>query len=387
MNQMATATTREPPGAAQVQALLAGAGIRVNGTAPHDIRIHDPAVYQRLLSDWSLGLGEAYMDAQWDCPRPDEFCHRLLRADLERQVRGQARWTLALAILRSRLVNLQAPQRAFQVAEQHYDIGNDVFSAMLDSQMTYSCGYWEHASDLEQAQAHKLDMICRKLELAPGERLLDVGCGWGSLAAWAARHYGADVVGITVSREQQALAQTRCRDLPVEIRLADYRELQGNFDKIASVGMFEHVGPRNYRTYFETLSRLLRDQGLVLLHTIGSHVTTARTEPWIQKYIFPNGKLPSAAEMTAALEDRFLLEDWHNFGPDYDRTLMAWLHNFDAAWPRLGSRYDERFRRMWRYYLCSCAGYFRSRKGQLWQLVLSKRGRGRSYRSWRPQSS
>ena len=183
MNQMATATTREAPGAAQVQALLAGAGIRVNGTAPHDIRIHDPAVYQRLLSDWSLGLGEAYMDAQWDCPRPDEFCHRLLRADFERQVRGRARWALALAILRARLVNLQAPQRAFQVAEQHYDIGNDVFTAMLDSQMTYSCGYWEHASDLEQAQAHKLDMICRKLELAPGERLLDVGCGWGSLAS------------------------------------------------------------------------------------------------------------------------------------------------------------------------------------------------------------
>lgn len=311
MNQMATATTREAPGAAQVQALLAGAGIRVNGSAPHDIRIYDPAVYQRLLSDWSLGLGEAYMDAQWDCPRPDEFCHRLLRADFERQTRGRARWSLALAILRARLVNLQAPQRAFQVAEQHYDIGNDVFSAMLDSQMTYSCGYWEQARDLEEAQAHKLD-------------------------------------------------------------------------KIASVGMFEHVGPRNYRTYFETLSRLLRDEGLVLLHTIGSHVTTARTEPWIQKYIFPNGKLPSAEEIAAALQELFLLEDWHNFGPDYDRILMAWLHNFDAAWPRLASRYDERFRRMWRYYLCSCAGYFRSGKGQLWQLVLSKRGRAKPYRSWRP---
>lgn len=387
MNQMATAMRREAPGAGQVEALLAGAGIRINGNAPHDIRIHDPAVYPRLLSDWSLGLGESYMDGQWDCPRPDELCHRLLRADLECQVQGRARWALAFAILRARLVNLQAPQRAFQVAEQHYDIGNDVFSAMLDSHLTYSCGYWEQARDLEQAQAHKLDMICRKLELAPGERLLDVGCGWGGLAAWAARHYGAEVVGVTVSREQQALAERRCRDLPVEIRLADYRELEGRFDKIASVGMFEHVGPRNYRTYFETLSRLLQDQGLVLLHTIGSHVTTARTEPWIQKYIFPNGKLPSAEEIVSTLQDRFLLEDWHNFGPDYDRTLMAWLDNFDAAWPGLAAHYDERFRRMWRYYLSSCAGFFRSRKGQLWQLVLSKRGREQPYRSWRPKSS
>jgi cyclopropane-fatty-acyl-phospholipid synthase len=285
--------------------------------------------------------------------------------------------------MRNTLMNPQSYRRAFQVGEHHYDTGNDIFEAMLDSSMSYSCGYWAEADDLEQAQFNKLDLICRKLELQPGEKLLDIGCGWGGMAKHAAEHYGVEVTGVTVSREQQKLALERCKGLPVEIELKDYRDLTGHFDKVVSVGMFEHVGPKNYATYFDTALRLMKDDGLFLLHTIGDYTTCHGTDAWIEKYIFPNGKLPSARQLAAAVEDRFLIEDWHNFGPDYDKTLMAWWNNFDAAWPELKGNYDERFYRMWKYYLLCCAGMFRAKQGQLWQLVLSKRQRPAVYRSVR----
>jgi cyclopropane-fatty-acyl-phospholipid synthase len=293
------------------------------------------------------------------------------------------RWRWLAQVLRHRLRNLQSRARAFQVAQRHYDVGNDLFARMLDSRLIYSCAYWEFAQDLEQAQADKLEMICRKLDLQPGMRLLDVGCGWGGLARWAAEKHGVNVVGITVSKEQLALAQQRVRGLPVSLRLQDYRDVQGEFDRIVSVGMFEHVGPKNYVTYFDHMRRLLAPEGVFLLHTIGNHDTSAATDPWIERYVFPNGKLPSAQELATALEGRLLIEDWHNFGADYDRTLMCWWQRFEAAWPELSAHYDERFHRMWRYYLLCCAGYFRSRQGQLWQLVLTRRERAEVYRSVR----
>lgn len=358
--------------------------MRIDGKSPYDIQIRDPAVFDRIFSTWSLGFGEGYMDGQWECERLDELLYRLLRVDLGNRVKGLAKFQVLYSVLRAKLVNLQSPSRAFQVGEQHYDTGNDVFEAMLDKRMIYSCGYWEHAANLDEAQEHKLEMICRKLELRPGEKLLDIGCGWGGLAAYAAEKYGVDVVGVTVSEAQRALAAEHCRGLPVDIRLMDYREIDGQFDKIVSVGMFEHVGVKNYPGYFRTANRLLKDDGLFLLHTIGNNVTSSRTDPWIGKYIFPNGKLPSAAEIARVTEKLFLIEDWHNFGQDYDRTLMAWHENFENAWPRLRDNYSERFRRMWLFYLSSCAGFFRSRQGQLWQIVLSKRQRRDTYRSFRP---
>lgn len=269
------------------------------------------------------------------------------------------------------------------MGERHYDAGNDVFEAMLDSRMIYSCGYWEHATDLEQAQIDKLDMLCRKLRLRPGETLLDIGCGWGGLAKFTAERYGVKVTGVTVSRQQLALAQARCHGLPVRLLLRDYRELQGRFDKIVSVGMFEHVGQKNYATYFDTVQRLLAPEGVFLLHSIGVASETAGTDPWIDRYVFPNGKLPSARQIAGAVEGRFIIEDWHNFGPDYDRTLMAWWDRFEAAWPMLRARYGQRFYRMWKYYLLCCAGFFRSRQGQLWQLVLTHPERAQTYRSVR----
>lgn len=371
----------EPPRV--LRELAAQAGIRFNGEAPWDIRVHDPAVYRRILTRGSLGFGEAYMDGLWECERLDELFHRLLGIDVDRKMVGMARLRLMLESLRHRLLNLQSGARAFLVGERHYDIGNDVFEAMLDSSMSYSCGYWARAHNLEQAQQDKLDLICRKLELAPGEHLLEIGCGWGGLARHAATHYGVRVTGITVSREQRKLAVARCHGLPVDIQLRDYRDITGQFDKAVSVGMFEHVGTKNYPAYFETVQRVLKEDGLFLLHTIGSHTTSSHVDSWIDHYIFPNGKLPSALELAAYVEGLFLIEDWHNFGPDYDRTLMAWWNNFEAAWPRLSGKYDQRFQRMWKYYLHCCAGFFRSRQGQLWQLVLSKRKRAGVYRSVR----
>jgi cyclopropane-fatty-acyl-phospholipid synthase len=363
--------------------LLAHADVRLDGGRPWDIRVHHPRLYHRVLTQWSLGLGESYMDGDWDCERPDELFHRLMRTDVEARAMGSARLRLALETLRQSWLNLQAPARAFEVGKRHYDAGNDVFEAMLDARMIYSCAYWEHARDLDEAQEHKLELICRKLELKPGDKLLEIGCGWGGLARFAAERHGAVVTGITVSKEQLALARERCAGLPVTLRLQDYRELTGRFDKIVSVGMFEHVGPKNYPVYFDTVRRLLEPGGLFLLHTIGIDVRSPRTDPWIDRYVFPNGKLPSAVELTQALEGRFLVEDWHNFGPDYDRTLMAWHERFERAWPQLAPRYGERFGRMWRYYLLSCAGFFRSRQGQLWQLVLAGRERREAYRSVR----
>ncbi|MFN6961647.1 MAG: cyclopropane fatty acyl phospholipid synthase [Rhodocyclaceae bacterium] len=363
--------------------LAQAAGIRFNGDAPWDIRVHDDDVYRQILTRGSLGFGEAYMDGLWDCAQLDELFHRLLKYRIDERLGGLNRLRLFGAMLRHRFFNLQSSQRAFQVGEEHYDIGNDVFVAMLDPTMSYSCAYWQDAGDLASAQLAKLELVCRKLELEPGERVLEIGCGWGGFAHHAATHHGVEVFGITVSKEQQRLARERCAGLPVKIELMDYREVSGQFDKIVSIGMFEHVGPKNYATYFDLARRVLAPDGLFLLHTIGIDRTTPHTDPWIDKYIFPNGKLPSAAEIAQAVDGRFVIEDWHNFGPDYDRTLMSWWDNFSHAWPSLAPRYGERFYRMWKYYLMSCAGFFRSRQGQLWQIVLSRPERGKEYRSIR----
>ena len=366
-----------------LQELLNNAGIKVNGNNPWDMCVQDARTYDQILSKWSLGLGESYVNGYWDCEHLDDMLTRLLKVDLNMAVQGRAKLRLLAEIARAKLVNLQSTKRAFQVGEHHYDAGNDIFRAMLDSKLIYSCAYWEFAHDLEQAQTHKLELICRKLELKKGERLLDIGCGWGGLAAYAATNFGVSVLGITVSKEQQKIAQKRCQGLEVEIELIDYRKLEGRFSKIASVGMFEHVGEKNYRDYCQTASRLLEDQGLFLLHTIGSDVRIARTDPWIDRYIFPNGKIPCATELSAALEGLFLIEDWHNFGCDYDRTLMEWYRRLESNWPTLSQHYSERFYRTWKFYLLGCAAYFRSKQGQLWQLVLSKRSKDGPYRSFR----
>src|SRR5690606_24553396 len=355
----------------RLRALLAAADVVLGGDRPWDLQLRDPEVPARLLAGGALALGETYMDGGWDAASLDGFLQRLLAADLDRRV---IRWAdLRIAAL-ARLVNLQRERRSREVGERHYDLGNDLYAAMLGRRLVYSCGYWREAADLDAAQEAKLGLCCRKLGMREGMRLLDIGCGWGEMLRFAAERYGVSGVGVTISREQAAYARELCSGLPIEIRVQDYRALDERFDRIVSIGMFEHVGVRNYATYFDVARRCLANDGLFLLHSIGGNVSRTHTDPWIAKYIFPNSMLPSAAQLTAALEGRFVIEDWHNFGADYDLTLQAWRENIEAAWPRLPARYDERFRRMWRYYLSASMASFRVRRLQLWQLVLSPGG-------------
>lgn len=352
--------------------MLQSADIEVNGSRPFDIRVKNPHFFKRVLQEGSLGLGESYMDGWWECDRLDIFFQKVLRAGLENQLPHHIKDTLRVAA--ARLTNLQSKKRAWIVGKEHYDLGNDLFSLMLDPYMQYSCAYWKDATTLKQAQEAKLKLICEKLQLRPGMTLLDIGCGWGGLAAYAAQNYGVSVHGVTISAEQQKMAQERCKDLDVQILLQDYRDLNSQYDRIVSVGMFEHVGPKNYQTYFNVVARNLKPYGLFLLHTIGANETNMNVDPWINKYIFPNGCLPSIKHIATTSEGKFVMEDWHNIGADYDRTLMAWYERFVQNWPKIEHNYSQRFFRMFSYYLNACAGAFRARDIQLWQVVFSPRG-------------
>jgi cyclopropane-fatty-acyl-phospholipid synthase len=355
----------------EMEDLLDRAGVRIDGSRPWDMRLKRPGVLERLAAHGSLGLGEAYMDGDWDAEQLDEFFCRVLRARLDREVKPLR---MLLPVLRARVCNLQNARRAWRVGEAHYDLGNNFYQAMLGRSMAYSCGYWKNAATLDEAQDAKLDLICRKLGLRPGMRLLDIGCGWGSLMVRAATHYGAKCVGITISKEQAAFIREKHHHLPIEVRLIDYRGLRGRFDRIASVGMFEHVGHKNHRAFMRTARECLASDGIFLLHTIGKNERGNPSDPWIEKYIFPNGEVPSLGQIGDAIDGLFIAEDMHNFGADYDRTLMAWHENFEAAWPRFTEEMGERFHRMWRYYLLSCAGAFRARDMQVWQWTLTRQG-------------
>jgi cyclopropane-fatty-acyl-phospholipid synthase len=352
--------------------LLSIAGININGSNPWDVKVHNDDLYKRAMTEGSLGLGEAYLDGWWDCNMLDEFFCRIFRAKLDEKVRGNKLLLLKLSLCK--IFNMQSKRRALEVAERHYDLDYELFDIMLDSRKGYSCAYWQEAQTLDEAQEKKLELICRKLRLAPGMKILDVGCGWGSFAKYAAEKHGVEVTGITVSGEQVEHGQSLCKELPIDIRLQDYRDISGKFDHVVSVGMFEHVGCKNYKRFMKVIHDCIKEGGLFLLHTIGGNVSLNSIDPWINKYIFPNAVIPSVKQIGDAAEGLFVMEDWHNFSVDYDKTLMAWYENFDRNWHKISHRYDERFYRMWKYYLHMCAGSFRARVNQLWQIVLSKEG-------------
>ncbi|MBI2053830.1 MAG: cyclopropane fatty acyl phospholipid synthase [Candidatus Staskawiczbacteria bacterium] len=366
-----------------IKKAIEATGIAINGHNPWDIKVINSNFYRRVKSQLSLGLGESYVDGWWECDRLDDFFYRLLSVDIY----GRIGFSLPILLdfIKGKMFNLQTIKRAFKAGEKHYDIGNDIFAAMLGKTMAYSCGYWRNAGNLDEAEEAKLDLICQKLNLQKGQSVLDIGSGWGSFALYAAKKYGVKVLGITVSKEQIELAQKICSGLPVCFRLQDYRCLNLNekFDHIVSIGMFEHVGLKNYGTFFKIVKKCLDKNGLFLLHTITSSKSGEDADPWITKYIFPGGFIPSLRDISSNAEGLFTIEDGHNFGADYDKTLMAWHENFENAWSGLKNKYGERFYRMWNYYLLLCAGIFRARHAHLWQIIFSPCGVPGGYKSVR----
>ena len=361
----------------KTERLMAQADVRIDGGRPWDLRVYNERLYRRIWANGSLGLGEAYVDGWWDCDSLDSFFSRVLEAGLSERV-GKGR--VVLAQLAGRFYNFQKPSRAFRIGNCHYDLGNTLYRHMLDRRMIYSCAFWDRATTLDAAQEEKLELIGRKLRLEKGMRVLDIGCGWGGAACYFAERFGVEIVGITVSVKQAKFAKEICSGLPIDIQLQDYRNLDGVYDRIYSIGMYEHVGYKNYQLFAEVVRRCLRDDGLFLLHTIGSLRRSTMIDPWINRYIFPNSMLPSAQQISESVEGLFVMEDWHNLGAHYDRTLMVWWHNFERSWKELVADYDERFHRMWRYYLLSSAGAFRARDIQLWQIVFSPKGVPGGYR-------
>jgi cyclopropane-fatty-acyl-phospholipid synthase len=358
-----------------VERILEPAGVHIGSEHPFDLDVHDERFYERLLKGGSLAFGESYVDGWWDCEQLDELVRRIFTSGAHESVPDHL--TTRLQVLRARLFNLQSVRRAFQVGEHHYDIGNDLYVRMLGETMSYTCAYWRHAGDLDSAQRAKFDLVCRKVGLREGMHILELGCGWATFARHAAATHGVRATAYTVSKEQAALGRELCAGLPVDIRLADYRSASGQYDAVVSIGIMEHIGHKNYRTYMNTAHRCLKPGGVAFVHTIGGNRSRMHIEPWLGKYIFPNAMLPSMSQLGAAMERLFVLEDVHNIGPDYDPTLMAWWRNFEAAWPEFAPRYGERFRRMWRYYLLGCAGSFRARYTQLWQMVMTRTRDGR----------
>ncbi|AUI87918.1 cyclopropane-fatty-acyl-phospholipid synthase [Vibrio azureus] len=359
--------------------LLKNADIKLDGDRTWDIKVKDVNMFSRIIECGSLGLGESYVDEMWECEDLSTMTSKLLSSDIESKLTISNKLSVGASLGKQKLKKLFNPQSISQAkvdVSSHYDLGNDLYERMLDPRMTYTCGYWKEASDLAQAQEHKLDLLCRKLGLSKGMRVLDIGCGWGSFMQFAAEKYGVICDGLTLSKEQAELGQSKANDagLPINFILQDYREYRPEYkyDAVVSVGMIEHVGPSNYREYFECADRFMKEESIFLLHTIGSSISKVDCEPWIDKYIFPNGVIPSLAQLAQAMEPKFNIEDLHNFGPDYDLTLCAWYENFEQSWPELQSKYGERFFRIWRYYLLSCAGAFRARDISLWQLALTK---------------
>lgn len=361
--------------------ILNSAGIRINGRRPYDIQVHDEKFYERALSGKTLGAGETYMDGLWSVKRLDVFFEKLYEIDIYKKLKTDYKTAAQLVV--SAVINMQSIRRARQNISHHYDVGNDLYELMLDKRMIYSCAYWSNAKNLDEAQEAKLDLICRKLYLKPGMSLLDIGCGWGGLAEYAARKYKVKVVGVTISSEQYKTALKKTRGLNVVIMKKDFRELSDTFDRIVSVGMLEHVGVKNYKKFFETCDQLLKKDGLMLHHTIGNITSVKVPDPWMSKYIFPGGIIPSLSKLTRACESKFIIEDIHNFGPDYDKTLMAWHANFKKNYFKIKHKYDQRFYRMWEFYLLSCAANFRTRKLQLWQIVMRKPYKAEKYISVR----
>jgi len=381
MPALPTLPTRKSDAEAIVRELFGHADVQVGGTREWDIKVHDQRFYERVLRDASIGFGESYMEDWWEVPALDVLIDKLFRANIKQKIQGS--WRLKALTVKALLLNLQAKTRSAGSVEAHYDIGNDLYTRMLDERMVYTCGYWKTAKNLTESQEAKLDLVCRKVGLEPGMRVLDLGCGWGGFASWAAEKYGCSVLGVTLSKDQVSLGNElwgpKGKKLDVELRLCDYRDVKGTFDRVVSIGMMEHVGPKNYRDMMSVVDARLKDDGVALVHTIANNKSLRHGTPWIEKYIFPNAVAPSLEQIGRATSGMLVLEDLHNIGEDYDLTLMAWWENFDRTYSEISTKYNRKFYQMWKFYLLAAAGAARARDGQLFQMVFTKTGRAKPH--------
>ncbi|RYF28984.1 MAG: cyclopropane fatty acyl phospholipid synthase [Chloroflexi bacterium] len=358
-----------------VNELLKHADIEIGGSRPHDIQIHNNDLYARVLRDRELGLGESYMDGWWTSERPDQTIVKLLTADLGSKIKPNAAMiaSAAATLAKSKLSNSYTLARSKKNAEFHYNIGNDLYELMLDPYMQYTCGYWKGAKNLAQAQENKLKLVCEKLKLKKGMTILEMGCGWGGFSEYAARNYGVKVTAVNTSSEQVKIARERTKGLDVKIVHKDYREVTGQFDRVVSIGMLEHVGLKEYPAFFKQCNELLKPGGIMLHHTIGCNTPqTTASFSWLGKYIFPGGYVPTMFEVLEPAQKYFAIEDVQNIGPDYDKTLLAWHQNFTKNYSKISDKYDEKFYKMWEYYLLMCAAGFRTRNTHLWQFVMTR---------------
>lgn len=373
-----------------LEVVLAPADIKINGMRPWDITVNSDNFYPRVFRDGIIGLGEGYMYGEWDCQDPVELVARFYKGRIDTKIPTDP--LLLGRVLMDRMVHgvkryLDRDSQARDLASTQYNLSTDLFKAFLDDRMLYTCGYWQNATTLEEAQDAKLDLTARKLGLDQkgGMRILDIGGGWGGLAIFMAERYAVNVASISISEEQIKEAEKRRLALPEEIacrienRFQDYRDVaDGPFDRVVVMGMIEHIGHRNFRSIMEVIHRNLAPDGLFLLHTIGVDINGGEEKGnWLERYIFPGSEIPNAADLAASWRNLFVMEDWHNFGADYERTLVEWFKRFDQNWEKIRPMFEpnaERFYRMWKLYLLGCAGGFRARASQLWQIVLSKGG-------------
>jgi len=364
-----------------VTTTLARGGIDLDGGEAWDIRVNNERFYRRAARG-AVGLGEAYMDGDWDVESLDAFFDKVITSDLAGS--AIAKVNRAFLVMKARFGNLQNRKRARAVAEEHYDLDHRMYALFLGPYNQYTCCFFRDTDDLAEAEVQKLEMICDKLEIKSSDKVLDIGCGWGGFAKYAAETRGCKVTGVTLSTEQANYARDFTTGLPVEIVVSDYRDLPTRlgrrFDKILICGMIEHVGYRNYRTLMKVVSGLLEDDGLFLLHTIGNSDETVIADPWIEKYIFRNSMIPSMKQLVDSFRKLFVVHDWENYGHYYSSTLMAWQRNFERNWAAIRALkskhpFDERFRRMWNYYLMASKAAFDAESLLLWQIVMTKSGK------------
>lgn len=353
-------------------------------TAFDHLQVVDKSAWYDIITKQNLGIAESYMHGKVEIDLVPFFT-TLLNGTAIGTRRKETSFVHVIDALNApmqlsaRLFNQQTRERSTRVTKQHYDAGNDLYEVMLGPSMSYTCAYWRNANNLDEAQTAKFDLVRRKLELRPGMKVVDLGMGWGTAAAYMHQHGNVDVTGVSLSEEQVKWAQAHLVKPGLRFIFSDYRdhcddpEYAGAYDRVYSIGMLEHVGFHNHWSFFKCIKKLLKPDGLAVVHTIGEPDPVPVMDPFLDTYIFPGAVIPALSGLTSAFENDFILEDFQNFGHDYSKTLAAWHINAQKFFEKNPGAYSQEFQRMWNYYLKICEVLFDLRINQLWHFVLSPR--------------